>query len=161
MLITPCWLTGNVMNIFKLPLLNWLVANGIAVYFLSRQGLLDWTFSGWMGILGILVALESVSWVATSLYYFYKHKTSPNPTVKATHLVTNGPYRFSRNPMYLAFTSMSLALAFFSHSSYFLVAGLVFWLITDLYTIPQEERFLSASFKNEWGDYSKQTRRWL
>lgn len=149
------------MSIFKFPLLNWLVANGVAVYFLSLQGALIGYFSGWMAILGVLVALESVSWIVASLYYFYKHKTSPNPITKATHLVTNGPYRLSRNPMYLAFTSMSLALVFFTHSLYFLVAGLVFWLITDLYTIPQEERILSASFPDEWKIYSKQTRRWL
>lgn len=149
------------MRILKYPLLNWLVANGVAVYFLFKHDALVWQFSGWMGILGILVTLESVSWVATSLFYFYKHKTSPNPSVQATHLVTNGPYRLSRNPMYLAFTSMSLALAFFSHSPYFLVSGLVFWLMTDLYTIPQEERFLSTAFSEEWERYRKQTRRWL
>ncbi|HGN1704779.1 TPA: isoprenylcysteine carboxylmethyltransferase family protein [Providencia rettgeri] len=149
------------MSMFKYPLLNWLIVNGIAAYYLFRQGTLDWQFSGWMGILGILVALESVSWVVISLYYFFKHRTSPNPMVKATYLVTDGPYRLSRNPMYLAFTSMSLALAFFTHSPYFLVAGLVFWLLTDLYTIPQEERFLAEAFSTEWEHYRKQTRRWL
>ncbi|EJD6537992.1 MULTISPECIES: methyltransferase family protein [Providencia] len=149
------------MKILKFPLLNWLIVNGVAVYFLFKQGALDWYFSGWLGVLGILVALESVSWVATSLFYFYKHKTSPNPSVRATHLITNGPYRLSRNPMYLAFTSMSLALALLTHSPYFLVSGLVFWLVTDLYTIPQEENFLAKSFKAEWDSYHKQTRRWL
>ncbi|MEG7501661.1 isoprenylcysteine carboxylmethyltransferase family protein, partial [Providencia stuartii] len=37
----------------------------------------------------------------------------------------------------------------------------VFWLVTDLYTIPQEEKFLSARFQEEWQRYSQQTRRWL
>ncbi|WP_369311461.1 isoprenylcysteine carboxylmethyltransferase family protein [Providencia rettgeri] len=149
------------MRILKYPLLNWLVANSLAVYFLFKHDAFIWQFSGWMGLLGILVALESVSWIAASLFYFYKHKTSPNPNVRATSLVTNGPYRLSRNPMYLAFTSMSLAFAFFTHSPYFLVSGLVFWLMTDLYTIPQEERFLAVTFSEEWERYRKQTRRWL
>ncbi len=86
------------MKILKFPLLNWLIANGVAVYFLFKQGALDWYFSGWLGVLGILVALESVSWVATSLFYFYKHKTSPNPSVRATHLITNDHIDYPATP---------------------------------------------------------------
>ncbi|MCW2255066.1 protein-S-isoprenylcysteine O-methyltransferase Ste14 [Providencia alcalifaciens] len=149
------------MSIFRLPLLHWLIVNGIAAYLLHIKGLFSWSFSGWVGILAILVALESVSWIATSLFYFIRHKTSPNPMIQATSLITQGPFRLSRNPLYLAFTSMSVSFALFTHSPYFLVSGLVFWLITDLYTIPQEEKFLSKHFQDEWTRYSQQTRRWL
>lgn len=161
MLIMPFCLQGNVMNIFRLPLLNWFVVNGVAAYFLFIQDNLYWHFSGWMGIFGILVMLESVGWIVAGMYYFHRHKTSPNPTAKASYLITSGPYRFSRNPLYLAFTSMCLALSLFAHSPYFLISGLVFWLITDLYTIPYEEKFLSERFSQEWQHYSQQTRRWL
>ena len=161
MLITSFCLQGNVMNIFRFPLLNWLVVNGIATYFLFIQDNLYWYFSGWMGILGILVMLESFAWIAVGMYYFRRHKTSPNPTTKASYLITCGPYRFSRNPLYLAFTSMCLGFSLLSHSPYFLISGLVFWLITDLYTIPHEEKFLSERFSQEWLQYSQRTRRWL
>ena len=149
------------MRIFKLPFVNWLVLNGFAAYYLHLKEGLYWSFSGWMGIIGILVALEAFGWIGASLYYFLQQKTSPNPLAPASSLITRGPYRLSRNPLYLAFTSMSLSLALFSHSPYFLVSGLVFWLITDLYTIPEEEKFLSAHFKDEWQSYAQQTRRWL
>lgn len=161
MLITSFYLQGNVMSIFKFPLLNWLILNGFAVYYLFLRDAFYWGFSGWMGILGILIALESLGWISASLYYFMRYKTSPNPATKAAYLITRGPFRLSRNPLYLAFTSMSLAFSFFTHSPYFLVSGLVFWLITDLYTIPQEEKYLSELFKDEWQQYSQHTRRWL
>ncbi|EOG1931780.1 isoprenylcysteine carboxylmethyltransferase family protein [Providencia stuartii] len=149
------------MRIFRLPFLNWLIFNAIAFYYLDMKNSLSWNFSGWMGILAILVALESFGWIAASLYYFYRYKTSPNPIVQATALITEGPFKFSRNPLYLAFTSLCVSLALFTQSPYFLVSGLVFWLVTDLYTIPQEEKFLSARFQEEWQRYSQQTRRWL
>ncbi|MEX9611412.1 isoprenylcysteine carboxylmethyltransferase family protein [Providencia manganoxydans] len=149
------------MNIFRLPLLTWIVLNSIALYVLHVKNNFLWSFSGWMGILAILVALESFGWIAVSLYYFHCYNTSPNPTNKAKALITKGPFRLSRNPLYLAFTSMCISLALFTHSSYFLVSGLVFWLITDLYTIPLEERYLAEHFKEEWRQYSQQTRRWL
>ncbi len=161
MLIASFCLQGNIMSIFKLPLLNWFFVNAFAAYYLYSQDAFCWHFAGWMGILGILIILESLVWIGMSLYYFFQYKTSPNPTTQASHLITHGPYRFSRNPMYLAFTSMSLSFALFAQSPYFLVSGLVFWLITDLYTIPQEERFLAEHFKDEWDAYSKNTRRWL
>lgn len=161
MLIVSFCLQGHMMSIFKFPFLNWLILNGFAVYYLFLRDSFYWSFSGWMGILGILVALESLGWVLASLYYFIRYKTSPNPISKVTYLITSGPFRLSRNPLYLAFTSMSLAFSFFASSPYFLVSGLVFWLITDLYTIPQEEKYLSELFKNEWQQYCQQTRRWL
>lgn len=149
------------MNIFKLPLITWVVLNSIALYVLHVKNNFLWSFSGWTGILALLVALESFGWIVASLYYFHRYKTSPNPTIETTALITKGPFRLSRNPLYLAFTSMCLSLALFTHSPYFLVSGLVFWLITDLYTIPYEEQFLAEHFKEEWRHYSRQTRRWL
>lgn len=80
------------MRIFRLPFLNWLIFNAIAFYYLDTKNSLSWNFSGWMGILAILVALESFGWIAASLYYFYRYKTSPNPIVQATALITEGPF---------------------------------------------------------------------
>lgn len=149
------------MRILRLPFLNWFVLNGFAGYLLYMQNDLSCCFSGWMGILAILITLESIAWIAVSLFYFRQYKTSPNPIVQATFLITEGPFRLSRNPLYLAFTSMSLSFALFTHSPNFLISGLLFWLITDLYTIPQEEKFLAKHFETEWLKYSRQTRRWL
>ncbi|EMD5260811.1 isoprenylcysteine carboxylmethyltransferase family protein, partial [Providencia stuartii] len=72
------------MSIFRLPFLNWLILNTIAFYALYAKNILAWSFSGWTGVLGILVALESFGWIAASLYYFYRFKTSPNPISPAT-----------------------------------------------------------------------------
>nr|WP_282553240.1 isoprenylcysteine carboxylmethyltransferase family protein [Providencia sneebia] len=149
------------MNILKFPFINWLVLNGIAAYFLYIKGALIFNYSSWLGIIAILVVLESFGWIGMSLVYFRRHKTSSNPMIQASTLITDGPFKFSRNPIYLALTSMSIGFALFTHSFYFLLAGFIFWLLTDLYTIPHEEKFLSGRFKEEWHRYSRQTRRWL
>ncbi|WP_413491703.1 methyltransferase family protein [Morganella psychrotolerans] len=149
------------MAIFRLPFLNWLILNGLAAGWLYLKGGLIFQFSGWTGILALLTGLESLGWIGAALVYFRRHNTTVNPLGEATSLITGGPFRLSRNPVYLALTTACIGFALLTHSFYFLVAGLIFWLITDLFSIPQEEQFLAGRFKKQWTQYCQQTRRWL
>ena len=149
------------MAVFRLPFLNWLIINAIAAAWLYAKDALVIQFSGWSGILAILIGLESLGWIGASLVYFRRHNTTPNPLGEATHLITGGPFRLSRNPVYLALTTACIGFALLTHSYCFLIGGLIFWLITDLFSIPQEEKFLAGKFKQEWTAYCQQTRRWL
>ena len=76
-------------------------------------------------------------------------------------LITDGPFRFSRNPMYLGFTLTLLAGAFFVNTWCALLVPFAFFLISTTWYIPHEERVLRKIFGAEYDDYAWQTRRWI
>ena len=87
--------------------------------------------------------------------------TSPNPRQPATALVLSGPYRFTRNPMYIGLTLMYLGLALIFHLTWGLVLlPVVVWLIT-LWVIVPEEKYLEQKFGMEYISYKSKVRRWL
>lgn len=80
---------------------------------------------------------------------------------EASFLITNGPFKFSRNPLYLAFCLFNLSFAIMTLSYYFLLSGFLFFVITHYYTIPKEEKYLKRVFKQQWVEYQNKTRPWL
>ena len=80
---------------------------------------------------------------------------------KPTGLVTDGPFRFSRNPMYLGFTFILLAGAFYVNTWCALLIPLSFFMISAFWYIPYEERTLRKIFGTEYDNYTRQTRRWI
>ncbi len=77
------------------------------------------------------------------------------------NLVTSGLFRFSRNPMYLGFTLLLLAAAFFVNTACALIAPLVFFLAANWWYIPHEERAASAAFGDDYDAYRRKVRRWI
>jgi protein-S-isoprenylcysteine O-methyltransferase Ste14 len=87
---------------------------------------------------------------------------TPVPARKpTTAIVRTGPYRFSRNPIYLAFSLFQLGIATWV-GSWWLVATLAVALaIIQYVVVPREERYLEARFGAEYRDYKAAVRRWL
>jgi protein-S-isoprenylcysteine O-methyltransferase Ste14 len=87
---------------------------------------------------------------------------TPVPARKpTTAIVRTGPYRFSRNPIYLAFSLLQLGIAIWV-GSWWLVATLAVALaIIHYVVVPREERYLEARFGAEYRDYKAAVRRWL
>lgn len=78
-----------------------------------------------------------------------------------TTVVRTGPYRVSRNPIYLAFTLLQLGLAAWVNSLGVLLALLPALALMVLVVIPREERYLEARFPSEYLPYKRAVRRWL
>ncbi|MEO0361310.1 MAG: isoprenylcysteine carboxylmethyltransferase family protein [Pseudomonadota bacterium] len=76
-------------------------------------------------------------------------------------LVTDGPFRFSRNPMYLGFALLLLAAALAVNTWCALLAPLTFLLVAAFWYVPHEERNLRAIFGTAYDDYAWRTRRWI
>jgi protein-S-isoprenylcysteine O-methyltransferase Ste14 len=75
--------------------------------------------------------------------------------------VTSGPYRFTRNPMYVGMAFLYAGFAFgFGVFWAFALLPLVL-LIVDRVVIPPEERFLRSHFGEEFSQYSSRVRRWV
>jgi protein-S-isoprenylcysteine O-methyltransferase Ste14 len=79
----------------------------------------------------------------------------------ATAFVRSGPYRFSRNPIYLAFSLLQLGLALLINSLTMVMTLALAVAVMALVVIPREERYLAQRFPSEYSAYKASTRRWL
>lgn len=110
-----------------------------------------------------LVAAGSV-YLAGSAVRAFKHKgTSFDPLEpgRATAVVTDGPFRYTRNPMYVGMTGLLLAHAVFRGGLLPLVPVAAFVAVMDRTQIPAEEHALSWSFGKTYDSYRAATPRWV
>src|SRR5687768_14123981 len=78
-----------------------------------------------------------------------------------TAIVRTGPYRFSRNPIYLAFSALQVGIALCVGSPWLLITLVPALALMSLWVIPREERYLEARFSSEYLSYKSSVRRWL
>ncbi|WP_372706681.1 isoprenylcysteine carboxylmethyltransferase family protein [Brevundimonas sp.] len=92
---------------------------------------------------------------------FRRRGTAVEPWKPSTVLIIEGPYRFSRNPIYLGFavTYAGLGIAMDSWVALILLAPCL--LVVDRFVIQREERYLAAKFGGAYDAYRQAVRRWL
>lgn len=113
------------------------------------------------GLLGgglVVLALALDLWSLVSLV---AAKTTVLPNRGSNHLVTTGPFRFSRNPIYLGYTLMCLGLGIILDNGWIMVGGVVAAIITHLVAIRAEQNHLLARFGIEYERYCRKTRAWI
>ena len=96
-----------------------------------------------------------------SLRQFRSAGTPIRGNQPTTNIVRSGPFRFSRNPIYTAFTLLQLGIAMVSASLWVLVAVVPAVALVGLRVIPREEQYLEAKFGEEYLKYKSSVRRWL
>ena len=87
--------------------------------------------------------------------------TSVRGTTRSTTIVRTGPYRFSRNPIYLAFILFVLGLSVWLNNAWLLVTLVPAVGVIAMNVVPQEERFLDRNFPNLYSSYKAAVRRWF
>jgi protein-S-isoprenylcysteine O-methyltransferase Ste14 len=96
-----------------------------------------------------------------SLLLFFKARTSPLPMLPTTAIVKSGPYRWTRNPMYLAMLLIYTGVALWFDVFWALVfVPAVIFLVGRL-VIRKEERYLEETFGEEYRRYQSEVGRWL
>lgn len=92
---------------------------------------------------------------------FRRANTTIIPHRSASRIVTHGPYRFTRNPMYSGLTIAYLGGTALMNSVWpLLLLPLVLFALVHL-VVSREERYLSAAFGEEYEAYRTRVRRWL
>ena len=154
------------MNLFKSILHNiGVVIVGLGLALLGRRGDTVFRISGFhstfatsMGWLLLVVGFLLRVWAT---FYFYERRMKVISLVPQRTLITSGPYRFSRNPLYLGgnvFIFFGAGLLLGSPTALFVtVLHLPF---VDLF-IRREEKQLEEDFGQDWVRYKKQVRRWI
>ena len=115
----------------------------------------------WRVPVGWLLVGAFVIWNGWSLWLFARHDTGLLPGDATTSMIRSGPYRLSRNPLYVGLLALYLAIALLASSFWALVlfplaVALVLWG-----AILPEERFLEDRFGEPYDDYRARVRRWL
>ena len=111
--------------------------------------------------LGAAFALPGLALLFWAWLHFFRKKTTPIPTGEPTALVTEVPYRYTRNPMYLGIMPILASVAFFTGSPIYLLSPLAFFFIIDRLFIPYEEAKLERVFGGEYVRLQSRARRWL
>ena len=111
--------------------------------------------------LALLVIGQGIS--VAGMRSFRKAKTTMNPFKPGTAstLVSDGAYRFTRNPMYVGLLITLLGWAAFLWQPWALVFLPLFVLYITRFQIKPEERVLSSLFGTEYAQYTAKVRRWL
>ena len=110
---------------------------------------------------GVAIMLAGFILMFWGLLTFARVRTGIIPMHPATRIVSHGPYRFSRNPMYAG-----MALAYFGgvlmmNSGWSLILLPLVMLGIYHLVIKREERYLTSAFPADYEDYKKRVRRWL
>jgi protein-S-isoprenylcysteine O-methyltransferase Ste14 len=134
-----------------------LVAMGILHFALPLCRLIafPWNLAG-------LPILATGVWLALAAdRLFTQHGTTVKPFERSSALVTTGPFRISRHPMYLGFTLVLLGVALLAGSLSPFAVVVLFLILMEALFIRTEERMMGETFGDAWTSYARRVRRWL
>lgn len=110
---------------------------------------------------GLLPIAAGVGLNVAAVGVFRRRATTTDPDVEPTSLVTEGPYRFTRNPMYLGGVLILFGLALLLGAAAPFVVPPIYALIAATRFVPPEERTLARTFGDDYARYRDRVRRWL
>jgi protein-S-isoprenylcysteine O-methyltransferase Ste14 len=116
---------------------------------------------GWRVPLGWVLVLFFAGWNGWSLWLFGRHATGLLPGQPTNAMIEEGPYRLSRNPLYVGLLAFYLGLALLAPKFWGLVLFPVAVLLVRWGAIRPEERFLHERFGAPYDEYRQRVRRWL
>ena len=110
---------------------------------------------------GALLVAVGLSLMATFVGAFRRAKTNVDPWKPTTAIVTDGPYRFTRNPGYLGMALVFSGIALLADAPWALLMLVPTIAVIDRGVIAREERYLEGKFGQEYLGYRARVRRWL
>lgn len=116
------------------------------------------------GVRVVVTVLAVGAWLAldgAAMLNFHRAGTSMVPMNPTTALVTSGPYRLTRNPMYLGMAFLYVAFAFAFGVIWALALLPAVLVIVDRFVIAREEPYLERRFGQAYRAYKARVRRWL
>jgi protein-S-isoprenylcysteine O-methyltransferase Ste14 len=96
-----------------------------------------------------------------SVKIFSIRKEKLHPRSISTQIFKDGPFQFSRNPIYLAMVILLIGFGVTLNSFWFLYSGLVITIMLHYGVIIPEENYLEKEFGKYYLEYKKSVRRWL
>jgi protein-S-isoprenylcysteine O-methyltransferase Ste14 len=134
------------------------IALGLVLHFAWPVRLVPRAASVPLGLTAVLVAIALFLWAVRT----FRTADTPVPgNLPTTMIVYTGPYRFSRNPIYLSFSLLQLGVAFLLNSLWLLVTLIPAVALMSFVVILREEHYLETRFPSDYLPYKASVRRWL
>lgn len=111
--------------------------------------------------IGSVFVIVSAAITLTVIKRFRRANTPLDVRKPASALVTNGPYRFSRNPAYVSLTLLYLGIGILLGNGWVLILVAPVLIVMDRWVVVSEERHLEAKFGEQYLRYKSDVRRWL
>ncbi len=110
---------------------------------------------------GSVCLVLAVALGGSALRVMHRGKTPAEPWKPATRIVTGGPFRWSRNPIYIAVVLSFAGIAVMTASGWLMLLTPVLFVLLDRGVTRAEERYLSERFGEDYLSYAHRVRRWL
>lgn len=127
--------------------------------------LLPWRINllgeGWRITLGSALALAGFGFMMWGHGIFRDRGVNVPTNLPASELVSQGAYRFSRNPMYVGFVAMLLGIGMAAGNYWMMLSSLPMALYLAFYVVVREEAYLTRTFGDTYIVYCRSVRRWL
>lgn len=114
-----------------------------------------------LSLIGILLVATGVFTVLSVAYKFKQIDTNINTFNQPEKLITDGLFKYSRNPIYLSFLILLIGAAFFINDLTSFIGPAIFFLAANFWYIPYEEKAAEEAFGQGYLDYKNKVRRWL
>jgi len=142
------------------PVIFFLCIIGIVgVNYLSVTGLV--LISGPVKFIGYAMMVVGIFLPIWGARIFRQHHTNIIPYKNPDRMVTEGPFRLSRNPMYLGMLLTLIGLATLYGTALSFVFPLLYFFVASLYYIPFEEERMIKAFGDDFIAYKAKVRRWI
>src|SRR5687767_2483330 len=130
----------------------------LAIHLLLRSNQLILYPLNLVGIVFIVTGLIMVIWVGR---YFKKVATQIHTFKTPVKLVTQGLFKYTRNPIYLGFTILLLGFAALFGTWVSFIFPLLFLIVANFWYIPIEEKNMTKIFGNAYRSYRSKVKRWI
>jgi protein-S-isoprenylcysteine O-methyltransferase Ste14 len=147
------------LGLVRPPLLISLVS-GTMIQFATPLPFLPGRLAGPIPI-GLPLVVVAIGLFSYSVLKFRAAGTPVPARKPTTVIVRTGPYRFSRNPIYLAFSLLQLGIAIWVNSVWLLATLVGAVALIHYVVMPREEQYLERKFGAQYLDYKTSVRRWL
>lgn len=116
----------------------------------------------WIGItLGSLGVISGVMLIRGGFREMLAAKTNVDPRQPATTIVTEGPYRYTRNPLYMGMALMYAGITFLANALWAILLLPVVLVVMVYGVIKREEQYLERKFGEQYLSYKARVRRWF
>ena len=131
---------------------------GLVIHFVYPVSVIPRSLGPWLGT--PLILLSGLI-VVSAFRALRRGETTFDVRKSTTHIVSDGVFQYSRNPMYLSLLLLYGGLAFLINSVWLLVATIPLAVVIQKGVIEREEQYLRRKFGEEYVCYVKRVRRWI
>ena len=132
---------------------------GVALQYIV--GPIPFPASPWVRAIGIVVVVAGLVLMVAAVREFRRTGQDPKPWKPSPELVLQGPYLFTRNPMYVGVTGVQFGLGLALGNLWISLLAPCALAVVHFMAVLPEEKYLGEKFGNSYGEYCRRVRRYL